>query len=239
MMVGDFLTGEDRLMDGAYYRHDIVYVVSDHIEHAGVNHKKLPEYMRAFIAFINADDRMDDLLKAAAIHFYMAYLHPYFDGNGRMSRMLHLWFLIQKGYQTALFVPLSSYIASSRKTYYRAFTAAEENSKLSGVLDITPFLKYFADEVYNKLPQIEPRDSILARYKTALDEGQVTPKEAELWRYVLSRYGTEEFSTKQLERDFQQAAYATVRNFVLKFQRLGLLSSTAYGQRIKYQVKPY
>ena len=39
-------------------------------------------------------------------------------------------------------------------------------------------------------------------------------------------YGDAEFSTKQLEKDFGDAAYATIRSFVLKFEKLGLIKST-------------
>ena len=53
---------------------------------------------------------------------------------------------------------------------------------------------------------------------------------------MLSFYGTEEFSTKQLEKDFGDAAYATIRGFVLKFEDLGLLSSVKYGPRVKYKI---
>ena len=47
-------------------------------------------------------------------------------------------------------------------------------------------------------------------------------------------YGDAEFSTKQLEKDFGDAAYATIRSFVLKFEKLGLITSTHYGIRMKY-----
>ena len=43
--------------------------------------------------------------------------------------------------------------------------------------------------------------------------------------------------TKQLEKDFGNAAYATIRSFVLKFEKLGLLKSTQYGNRVKYAVR--
>ena len=237
MTVGDFLNGDDRLPEGAYYRNDAVYIVSDRVEHSGIDYKLLPQYMRDLFDFARAEDGIDELLKAAIIHFQIAYLHPYFDGNGRMARMVHLWYLIQRGYQTALFVPFSSLIAKSRKEYYAAFTAAEENSKISGVMDVTPFLKYFAEMVYNKMPQAVIADDILAIYREAAEAGQITEKEASLWRFVLSNYGSGEFSTKQLERDFGDAAYATIRGFVLKFQDMGMLSSIAYGNRVKYRVK--
>ena len=50
-------------------------------------------------------------------------------------------------------------------------------------------------------------------------------------------YGDAEFSTKQLEKDFGDAAYATIRRFVFKFDKLGLIKSTQYGNRIKYAVR--
>ena len=73
-------------------------------------------------------------------------------------------------------------------------------------------------------------------YKNAVKSGKITKKETELWKFVLSNYGTEEFSTKQLEKDFCDAAYATIRGFVLKFEEEGLLTSVKYGPRVKYKV---
>lgn len=236
MTVGDFLTGDDKLLDGNLYRHDTVYVVSDRVEHSGLDHKKVPEFMKSLIAFINAEDGINDLIKAAIIHFYIAYVHPYFDGNGRMARLVHLWFLIQKGYQSALFIPFSSQIEKSRKAYYDAFTAVEENKNYSGIIDVTPFILYFINNVYNKINEGSAAVETLTAYEDAVKSGKVTEKETKLWKFVLSCYGTEEFSTKRLEKDFGDAAYATIRGFVLKFEGLGLLSSVKYGPRVKYKV---
>ena len=69
-----------------------------------------------------------------------------------------------------------------------------------------------------------------------MDAGMITPKEASLWAFVLSHYGDAESSTKQLERDFGNAAYATILGFVRKFHALGLLARTAYGNRVKYRI---
>ena len=236
MTVGDFLTGDDKLLDGNLYRHDTVYIVSDHVEHLGLDHKKVPEFMKSLVAFINAEDDINDLIKAAVIHFYIAYVHPYFDGNGRMARLVHLWFLIQKGYQSALFIPFSSQIEKSRKAYYDAFTAVEENKNYSGKIDVTPFILYFISNVYNKINEGFAAVETLTAYEDAVKSGKVTEKETKLWKFVLSAYGTGEFSTKQLEKDYGDAAYATIRGFVLKFEQLGLLSFVKYGPRIKYKV---
>ena len=236
MTVGDFLTNDDKLLEGKFYRHDTVYVVSDHIEHSGLDAQKVPEFMKSLIAFANNDDDINDLIKAAIIHFYIAFVHPYFDGNGRIARLVHLWFLIQKGYQSALFIPFSSRIEKSRKAYYDAYTVIEENKKLSGKIDVTPFILYFINNVYNKMNEDSAAVETLTVYDDAVKEGKITEKETKLWRFVLSAYGTGEFSTKRLEKDFGNAAYATIRGFVLKFEKLGLLSSVKYGPRVKYKV---
>lgn len=237
MSIGDFLDDENKLKEGSFYRHDSVYVMSDKIEHSGISPAKLPEYMSDFVLFANSDDKINELVKATMLHFYIAYIHPYFDGNGRMARLIHMWYLIQKGYETTLFIPFSNYIEKSRKKYYDAYTLVEENSKLSGVLDITPFLLYFTENVYDKMVENEVKTNTLEEYNSALTQGKITQKEAQLWQFVLSAYSGEAFTTKQLEKDFGDAAFATVRSFVLKFTDLGLLKATKMKNKVLYSVK--
>jgi Fic family protein len=236
MTVGDFLSDGDKLTEGRLYRHDSVFIISDRIEQTGLSAEKVPEFMKSLVAFANADDDINDLVKAAIIHFYIGFVHPYFDGNGRMARLVHLWFLIQKGYKSALFVPFSSRIEKSRKEYYNAYTLIEENRKHSGKIDVTPFILYFINNVYNKMSEDSTKIEALTVFDNAVKNGKITEKEMKLWRFVLSAYGPDEFSTKQLEKDFGDAAYATIRTFVLKFEQLGLLSSVKYGTRVKYKV---
>ena len=235
--VGAFLPEEDRLLPGNHYRHDAVYIVGEKVEHTGIGWQKLDEYMGDLVSFIHDKTPMNDLLKAALIHFYIAYLHPYFDGNGRMARLVHLWYLVQQGYSSALFVPLSEYINKSRKGYYNAYTLVEENAQISNILDATPFLVYFIENVYHKLDDALPAPITTGAFDDALAQGKITEKETALWRFVLSAYGDTEFSTKQLEKDFGDAAYATIRGFVLKFEELGLLYSVKYGNRKKYKIR--
>ena len=237
MAIGNFLDDEDKLKQDNYYRHDTVFVMSHKVEHSGIDCKKLPEYMKALVKFANADDKTNDLLKAAILHFYIAYLHPYFDGNGRMARLLHMWFLIRKGYESTLFVPFSSYIEKSRNKYYDAYSLIEENYKLSGVMDITPFLQYFIQNVYDKMTEDSVQTDTLELYNSALADGKITEKEARLWQFVLSAYAGEPFTTKQLEKDFGNAAFATVRSFVMKFTNLGLLNAQKMKNKVLYSIK--
>lgn len=237
MTIGDFLPEEDRLLPGNLYRHDSVYIVGNKVEHTGLPWQRLPAYMAELVAFAAEKAAQNDLVKAAILHFALAYLHPYFDGNGRMARLLHLWYLVQQGYTSALFVPMSRFIEESRSRYYKAYTLVEQNQQISGVLDVTPFLTYFAESVYSRLGEGQPQPRTLQAFDEALRQGKVTEKERALWQFVLTAYGDEEFSTKRLEKDFGDAAYATIRSFVLKFERLGFLTSVRYGNRVKYRVQ--
>lgn len=236
MAIGNFLDDESKPKQGNFYRHDTVYVMSDRVEHSGIDHKKLPEYMKSFVEFANAKDSINDLLKATMLHFYIAYLHPYFDGSGRMARLIQMWFLIQKGYESTLFVPFSSYVEKSRRKYYDAYTLVEENYKLSGVIDITPFLIYFTKNVYEKMTGDTVKSNTLEKYNSALSAGEITQKEAKLWQFVLSTYAGDTFTTKQLEKDFGDVAFATVRTFVLKFTNLGLLNAQKMKNKVLYSV---
>jgi hypothetical protein len=58
-----------------------------------------------------------------------------------------------------------------------------------------------------------------------------------LFYYVLSAYGTNEFSTKQLEKDYKDAADATIRSFVLKLAGKEVLTAQQYGNRTRYKLK--
>ena len=236
MTVGDFLAHEDKLQAGNPYRHDSVFIVGGEETREGLPALQLPSAMAQLIRFANQKDDLNELHKAAILHFALAYYHPYFDGNGRTARLLHLWYLVQHGYPAALFTPFSRYIAESKEGYYKAYEQIEKNARITGYTDLTPFLSYFCEAVYSRLQfNTDVPRADMQLYKDALAAGTVTEKERQLWEYVLSAYGTEEFTTKRLEKDFGNAAYATIRAFVMKFASLGLLKSRKAGNKSIYR----
>ena len=243
LVVNPYLTDVgDRLPDGQLYRTGPVSIMSQsdgRIVHQGMDAANLPAAMSQLFDFIDQNDRsMDDLSKASVLHFYLSYLHPYYDGNGRMARMLHLWYLVQSGYPATLFMPFSSLIHKTKNQYYKAFDCIEENKAISGLVDVTPFLTYFNDHIYQHIGSHEFISDVMDRFMTLLQTGAITQKEKELFHFVLSKYGNGEFSTKQLERDFGNCAYATIRSFVLKFSECDLLEMQPYGNRRKYRITP-
>lgn len=95
---------------------------------------------------------------------------------------------------------------------------------------------YFIENVYHKLNGTLPAVQMTDVFQSALSLGKVTEKEKASWNFALSSYVETEFFTKQLEKDFSNAAYATIHSFMLKFEKPGLLDSVQYGNRTKYWV---
>jgi hypothetical protein len=112
----------------------------------------------------------------------------------------------------------------------------ERNENLSGLIDVTPFINYYSEHVYRKMKDRDPAGRTVEDFRRILDSGAITVKEKELWSFVFMTYGDRAFSTKQLERDYGHAAYATIRSFVIKFTGLGLLTVRQYGNRRRYQI---
>lgn len=115
----------------------------------------------------------------------------------------------------------------------------EENHSVSNFIDVTPFITYFNTNVFSKLQNQKTNNNLLEKFQQLIDYGKITDKEKELFIFVLTNYNSQEFSTKQLEKDHKNVAYATIRSFVLKFKEFGLLSSQQYGNRMKYRVTEF
>ncbi|MBP0979902.1 MAG: Fic family protein [Oscillospiraceae bacterium] len=236
VMAGN-LEKNEFLINNNYYRHDSVYIIGDKISHRGLDFNLLPEYMQEFINFINTKDKINIIIKSIIIHFYFSYIHPYFNGNGRMARLLQLWYLIQNNFNANLAVSFSEFISKTKNKYYKSFEIIEENQEISQVIDVTPFILYFNNHIFSKLNNNNINNNIIKIFENYLSQGLVTSKEKELFIFVLANYSDQEFSTKQIEKDYKNAAYATIRSFVIKFEKFGLLTSQKYVNKTKYKIR--
>ena len=79
----------------------------------------------------------DPLIRALAMHYHVAAMHPFLDGNGRTARALEALLLRQTGLRDTLFVAMSNYYYENKTAYLDAL-----NDVRAGEHDLTPFLKF-------------------------------------------------------------------------------------------------
>ena len=89
------LKDTEQLNPNALYRHDEVNIVdgANAVVDRGIDWNLLPTLMSQLIDFMNTDKTYEEhLIASHIIHYYLVYLHPYFDYNGRMARVLSFWY---------------------------------------------------------------------------------------------------------------------------------------------------
>jgi len=72
--------------------------------------------------YINAEDDLDALIRAALIHYQFETIHPFLDGNGRVGRLLITLFLMEKGVLSAPALYISYFLKKNRVEYYDRMT---------------------------------------------------------------------------------------------------------------------
>jgi Fic family protein len=86
------------------------------------NVEDMTEAMSDLETYINADDELDALIRAALIHYQFETIHPFLDGNGRVGRLLITLFLMEKGILSAPALYISYFLKRNRIEYYDRMT---------------------------------------------------------------------------------------------------------------------
>jgi Fic family protein len=91
--------------------------------------EQLPKRMRQLCEFANQGDDgerfVHPVVRAILLHFWLAYDHPFEDGNGRTARILFFWLMRIRGYWLVEYLPISRSIRNAPAQYGRAFMETE------------------------------------------------------------------------------------------------------------------
>ena len=127
-------------------RHDRPTVHFEAPPRAGLE-AQLGDFLRWF-ENSRSDASLDPFLRAGIAHFWFVTLHPFDDGNGRLTRAITDLALAQGEQQAIRFYAMSASILDDRTGYYRILEASQE-----GALDITPWLQWFLATLLKSLEQ--------------------------------------------------------------------------------------
>ena len=88
---------------GKLYREAPVYIFQngrmETVLQEGLNYNDIEKYITMYFDFIDnysCDSDVDQYIKSQIMHFYFVFIHPYFDVNGRTSRTMSMWYLLEK-----------------------------------------------------------------------------------------------------------------------------------------------
>ncbi|WP_432221806.1 Fic family protein [Flavobacterium sp. TMP13] len=111
---------------------------------------KVSYEMNIFFDWFNSDQSFDPVLKAAFAHLWFVTIHPFDDGNGRITRAITDMQLARADQSKKRFYSMSAQIQIERKTYY---SILEKTQK--GNLDITDWLHWFLDCLLRSMKQTD------------------------------------------------------------------------------------
>ena len=119
------------------------------------NSDRIELEIEKFINWIELENEIDPVLKAAIVHLWFITIHPFEDGNGRITRAITEMFLARSDNSAKRFYSMSSQIKTERKQYYEILEKTQK-----GTLDITNWIEWFLECLKNSF---EPSSKVLSR----------------------------------------------------------------------------
>ena len=125
--------------DSGCFRRNNNVVVENGITHETVHtpptFEEIPNFVEDLCLFFNEKDApqfIHPIIRGIIIHFMVAYVHPFADGNGRTARALFYWYMLKQGYWLTEYLSISRVIAKSKKSYEKAFLYTEADGMEMG-----------------------------------------------------------------------------------------------------------
>jgi Fic family protein len=107
------------------------------------------EYIEESLKMV-ANDEIELPIRASLLHYLLGYIHPFYDGNGRLNRFVSSY-LLTKEYEPLIGLRLSYAITRSIDKYYKGFTICNDPLNRG---DLTPFVIMFLNIIYQATDEI-------------------------------------------------------------------------------------
>lgn len=186
-----------------------------------------PEDMKEAISdlekYMNAEDSLDPLVRAALIHYQFETIHPFLDGNGRVGRLLITLFLMEKKILTAPALYISYFLKRNRIEYYDRMTEVRRKGNYEQW--ITFFLQAVMESAEDAVHTIDQLTVLHDKNMTLLTEG-ITKRQSDtlkkLFAYLEANPIIEVTKTSQA----LNMAYNTIARAVAVLAEKGILAQS-------------
>lgn len=233
-------TLEDATAAGRLRRPDEKRVVGD--EYGEVFHDpptaaELPARLRAMCEFANGrtpDYFVHPVIRAITLHFWLAYDHPFVDGNGRTARALFYWAMLHSGYWLFEFISISNILRKAPVEYGRSFLYTETDDN-----DLTYFVVAQTKVIRRAIAELH---DYIARKTNEVREAEAhiralklfNHRQAELIRHAL-KHPFQEYTIGSHGQS-HNVVYQTARTDLLDLKARGALAQKKRGKKLVFTV---
>ena len=205
--------------------------ITGEIAHTPPAHKEIEDWIAQLSDFINNDNEkffIHPIIKGIIIHFMIAYIHPFVDGNGRTARSLFYWYMIKKGYWLTEYLSISRIIHRSKKKYETAFLYTENDEN-----DLSYFIQYNLEAMYKAFEELKLYLERKIREQSDLlyfkEIPKINERQAQILK-ILTEKPKSIFTAKELISLFN-VSVKTTRNDLQQLVSLGFMREININQR--------
>ena len=227
-------TLEDASAGGRFRNADEDIVVGDDYGtryHVPPDADELPDRLSSMCKFANNLDGgefIHPVVRSIILHFWLAYDHPFVDGNGRTARALFYWAMLRYGFWLVEFISISTVIRKAPIKYERSFLHTETDDN-----DLTYFIiaqVKVIQKAINGLHEYIARKTLENKQVEAeiRASDQFNHRQTEIIRHALKHPGHR--YTFESHRGSHNISYQTARTDLLQMHEKGLLERRKKGR---------
>lgn len=199
----------------------------------------LPDRLKQLCAFANETPEgrfIHPVIHALVLHFWLAYDHPFEDGNGRTARALFYWSMRKQGYWLAEYLSISRILRQAPAKYSRSFVYAETDEG-----DLTYFLRYQLDVIRRAVRELheylQRKVAEVKEVETLLrQESDLNYRQLALLGHALRNAGST--YTIGVHASMHGVTHETARADLQELTRRGLLIRNTAGRQYRFSAPP-
>lgn len=231
----------DNPEDAGRFRTNDKVVVADMVEgdiiYTPPSFQEIPEFVESLCIFFNNDNPrtfIHPIIRGIIVHFMLAFMHPFVDGNGRTARALFYWYMLKEGYKLTEYMSISRVIAKSKPSYEKSFCYVENDGN-----DIGYFVAYNLGALEKSFQQLRDYIQRKQREKRAASSFMMAGNINQRQALILQRLKEEPdtiFTVKDVQEQFSVSSM-TARKDLTDLVQQGYLTEIALNKVTRGYIK--
>lgn len=219
------MDGDDANFSGKF-RNDKVFVGP----HEGIAHDLIGQAIEEARVLATENARyIHPLIRGILVHYFTAYIHPFFDGNGRTARALFYFQAMGNGLNYVQLLSVSAYLKEHGTQYEKTFEKVVSNG-----LDVTYFVDFCLDSIHSALMAVSKKVAYLLKINQLKESFGLTLNQIGL----LQRMALQRFRTVSIEEYAVQIKMSreVARQELKSLAELGVIEGEKSGKKLIYRI---